>query len=94
MHDSELDHSSIEHSGQSLGVQLFIFALGGLLGWGIARDRTWDDADKWAVETTRQCEASHKTGGYTSVTECVAATVQNSEEERRTEARAEHDDPR
>ena len=68
--------------------------IGVLLGWSIGRDRAWDEAGDWAVRTTRHCEASYRTEGFPSVTDCLQRTIASAEEEQREEKRAEGYDPR
>lgn len=69
-------------------------ALGLLLGWGIGKDRAWDDAGKWAVQTTRHCEASYRAAGFSSVTDCLKGAIAQGEAEQRAERQAEGYDPR
>lgn len=75
-------------------IGIVFLGIGLLLGWGIGSDRAWSDAGNWAVRTTRHCEASYRTEGFSSVTDCLKGTIAKAEEEQREEKRAEGYDPR
>ena len=68
--------------------------IGVLLGWGIGRDRAWDEAGDWAVRTTQQCETSYRTAGYSSVADCLKGIIASAKREQREEKQAEGYDPR
>lgn len=85
----ESDNSAALQIG---GLAVLLFGL--FVGWGIGKDRGWNDAGEWAVRTTRHCEASYRTEGFSSVTDCLKGTIAKAEEEQREEKRAEGYDPR
>jgi hypothetical protein len=73
---------------------LLFLGLGYLLGGGIESDRKVDAAMDWAIQTTKRCETSYRTDGFSSVADCLKGTIAKAEEEVREEKRAEGYDPR
>lgn len=62
---------------------IVIGVLGYLIGSSIGKDRAWNDAGVWAVQTTRQCEASYRAKGFASVTDCLKGAIASAEEAER-----------
>jgi hypothetical protein len=73
---------------------LLLLGLGLLCGWGIGRDRAWEEAGDWAVATTRQCETSYRENGFSTVADCLKGAIDSAEQEKLEEMRADGYDPR
>ena len=57
--------------------------IGLFLAWVVAKDRGWNEALEWATATTEHCEESHRTEGYSSVTDCLKRAIAEAKEEER-----------
>ena len=84
------DHQKESGDGAGIAVGgIVALIVGYLIGQSIGRDHAWDDAGKWAVQTTRHCEASYRSAGFSTVTDCLKGAIADAQEAERQQKQAD-----
>ncbi len=87
---SYFDRQGDSDNGAAMAIGgIVALIVGYLIGQSIGKDRAWDDAGKWAVQTTRHCEASYRLAGFSSVTDCLKGAIADAQEAERQEKQAD-----